>query len=203
MDDFENKFLTNHINKLESINHFLTSLTDPQYSYQVWKIPSIDCQSSFYYSLPHLLPHENHISHHSVPYDDNAILIRRAILHFTHNLHLIILITIRNFLRMKIGRVRYRILLLSRWRWRLGLNGGSRGLRVLSRLMTCWIIPGFFIRNEEWCQGELCMAGKRKDGFALGWREEELLRGRWSIVDFNQGKAWIMLLHHYLCSSCC
>lgn len=32
------------------------------------------------------------------------------------------------------------------------------------------------------------MAGKRKDGFALEWREEELLRGRWSIVDFNQGK---------------
>lgn len=32
------------------------------------------------------------------------------------------------------------------------------------------------------------MVGKRKGGFALGLKEEELLRGRWSKVDFNQGK---------------
>ena len=32
------------------------------------------------------------------------------------------------------------------------------------------------------------MADKRKGGFALVWREEELLKGRWSKVDFNQGK---------------
>jgi len=32
------------------------------------------------------------------------------------------------------------------------------------------------------------MAGKRKGVFELGWKEEELLRGKWSKVDFNQGK---------------
>jgi len=157
----------NYINKLESINYFLILLIYPKYFYLVWKIPSIDCYSFFYYFLPNPLPHENHISHHSTPYDENARLIRRVTQHSQHNPHLITPLLIRSFSMMKIGRVQYRTLLLSQWRWHPGLNGGSKVLQVWSRLMTCWTLQGFFIRNEEWYQDEQYMGGKRKDGFGL------------------------------------